>query len=628
LSYSDFNAECQQFNGAETVDLLNYNRLVAHAMLVCSNAAYENIVSPNQMATQHAAMVCEAVQQLSAGLKTRFLNVDDNGQGPLDQVFLNMANTNPLNMLPSTKPDTSLNTNLQAAYIHHSGDDNISNNDTMGSTNIWLDPSIVGDYATNKPNSSGTTSWYGFPLDSSKNAPVPDVSMDTSFPGDAPRYFGLGYSPISCLQGSYNITLCYVPIFPASMPHLISPERFNLDTTPIANAPPNAFKAIDQAGGPLPDTNSKTAPGSKDSSKVNSSNVFLPQGASKTVSQIANEGTSKNLTVHSSGSGSSSLLSKQLKNKSHKPLPVRKNSTFSFDSLYVHAMSAAIVGCGAAVYPAAIPGGFIRIKNMPNMLTAMGQSNSLGPVSYDCSKYITDNDLYSAQIDIATPVPMLADGVTPDLPHVIWIDAQQVSSVEAALQSWIAFNSTPLTSSSSLYWNKDIVNSVQGNPTIDPLYIATGTTASATMQNNPNLPLSKMSASGSAGLHMGTNDLTTRADLQHILQVKGFVSLTDLIMGDPNATGISNNIVAQILAGNSTVQGLAQDLGWKTTPKPDTTFPFSCTNGFPGFDAVLYAKTLVMNGFPNPYQWAEGTTTTTFPSNFVRRQLFRPWLSK
>ncbi len=259
LSYTDLYIYADQKDSAghPLVDILAYNKCVAHAAVVGYNAS----VLGTTAAYQHASDVATAVNNIGTKLQAAFI---PSGTRPLDGTFTNIANNNPLNILNLAGKDSgsgsgaNLQQPLQVAYL-------------PGPTNIYLHPnsftnSSNPDINTNiftytNPSGSLSSSNNGvslsIPVDNAPGAPVPPVTAGVTLPQGWPNYYMAGGKPIVVAQGTaYQTTMYATATFPSNADgsggktHLIDPERFNKATTPPSNTvPPNAFLAASSSMG-------------------------------------------------------------------------------------------------------------------------------------------------------------------------------------------------------------------------------------------------------------------------------------------------------------------------------------------------------------------------------------------
>ena len=382
--YNDFAflSNTKDNNGSPTIDLITYNRCAAQALLVSHNAELININNGDQpLARQHAQQVCLAVLGIGKALTDKFES------GSLNSVYDNFASLNNLNFLGSGSTLSRLG-DIKPAFVGH------------GPANVYF----YGD--TVALGVADALSWI--PQNTAATDVMPDQAKAVA--GDPyllqtgkPAYYPTGYQPILVMPGTAEASLVgFIPNLPTGgspgegITHLIDQKRafaavldsrlVNMNQTQLDNAlvgngppganvpnglfwiPPNAFIAQSQA------------------------NVDISSN------QVSSSSTNTKLTGIGPGSGNGNA-----------------------NSSYVNAISCAIVGVGGQDFAAAIPGGFVRICNLPDMVQC--GNLPLGPVpapgennTVDGSNVILNNEGLGAgsegnlTITVGTPIPINPDG--------------------------------------------------------------------------------------------------------------------------------------------------------------------------------------------------------------------------
>lgn len=194
--------DCEYPLGCGYINLLTYNRCVAKAILVASNAA--KMSGPGTYKA-NALKVLDQLDQLGADLAVAIKNNSVTS-------FNDVSSKNFTNMFSLT--GVSTNKQAEVAYVKPGGPTNLFfNTDVINGISIPLAPNF------------GYTS-YG-----------PKNSNSYVYAGKGSGYMA-GYQPISIL----GRTIYGVPVFPQQSPHLIATADFNKSMQPIGSAPPNAVK--------------------------------------------------------------------------------------------------------------------------------------------------------------------------------------------------------------------------------------------------------------------------------------------------------------------------------------------------------------------------------------------------
>lgn len=194
------------------VNLMNYNRLVAHSLLVAFNARDENTIESAHNAHKVWQALNEVGQYLHTGL------TDSEKMAPYFQALTDNNNTRMLGNNQIKMPS------YRTAFMHRGA-----------ATNIFIDPKVV-EAANAKDD---------FPV----------ASNSPSRP-DGLKYMA-GYQPVEVKLPATGETLSFlgVPLGPNDRPHLISTDAFNHEDTdtfatskgtpayPVKTLPPNAYLA-------------------------------------------------------------------------------------------------------------------------------------------------------------------------------------------------------------------------------------------------------------------------------------------------------------------------------------------------------------------------------------------------
>ncbi len=354
------------------------------------------------------------------------------------------------------------------------------------------------------------------PQNTASADPKPDqttaANSDPGFPAGETVYYAQGYEPITVMPGTPQASLIsFVPDNPQATPHAIDLTRVEEAATPpfnnlLAWVPPNAFQA---------------------NSKAN---------------------------VDITGSG-------------RRP-----------DGTFVNAISCAMIGCGDPLaglngligggggpqdQPARIPGGFLRLYNLPGMEQI--SNLPLGPVpgqvggdsvAFDASGFILNNAELGglATVYFATPIQYLPNG-NVDLNHTVFgFDAHG----KAAMQFWIRFNKSRSSSTA------DVIHGQQRDPALDG-------------NSSPNS--SQILASGrnphATTLREGPV-LGQKAVLSDMVKMTGYVDVHSLVLdgvtpvNDSNGQPIAANVAMAI-----TTEVAGSNLGQGPPHNVDITVPFN-----------------------------------------------------
>ncbi|MBU6453839.1 MAG: hypothetical protein KGS72_18820 [Cyanobacteria bacterium REEB67] len=214
-----------EFGGLATsgqITLLNYNRLVAQAMMVAKNA--ENEGAPTN-AKSNAIATANAVKAIGNSLKASLTaSLASTAANSLGGDFNAIAGSNNTKMWNGST--VACVTPITQGYLKTGGSTNIIwDANTQNAFGAWAPAHATPDLsAGNNPNSA-------------------DV-LGASVGGGA-QYMP-GYVNNSFLSGS--VVLAGIPVFPNTKPHLVDIGQFNSDLTKNAafaadpNVPPNAFQ--------------------------------------------------------------------------------------------------------------------------------------------------------------------------------------------------------------------------------------------------------------------------------------------------------------------------------------------------------------------------------------------------
>jgi hypothetical protein len=221
LSTSD-QAEFGGLAPSGQITLLNYNRLVAQAMMVAKNAEVEG--SPTN-AKSNAIATANAVKAIGNTLKASLqASLASTGANTLGADFNSIAGSNNTKMWNGST--VACVTPITQGYLK-----------TGGSTNIIWDSNTQNAFGAWAPS-------HATPDLSAGNNPNSTDILGASVGGGA-QYMP-GYVNNSFLGGS--VVLAGVPVFPNTKPHLVDIGQFNSDLTKNAafaadpNTPPNAFE--------------------------------------------------------------------------------------------------------------------------------------------------------------------------------------------------------------------------------------------------------------------------------------------------------------------------------------------------------------------------------------------------
>lgn len=189
----------------QPVSLLNYNRLLAHAIIVALNAKSEN--TPQSAA--NAKRVWSALNEIASYLRAK---LEDPNY--MERHFNELARANNLRMLGNY----GINANDYAvAYLKHGG-----------CTNVQIDSGVL--------NAAG-------------GAQVLPIATS----GFSGKQYIAGYSPFTITMNGESLTFCGIPLSPGDRPHLISLSEFkrlesdnfavSFGNYPSETLPPNTFKS-------------------------------------------------------------------------------------------------------------------------------------------------------------------------------------------------------------------------------------------------------------------------------------------------------------------------------------------------------------------------------------------------
>jgi hypothetical protein len=205
------------------ITLLNYNRLVAQAMMVAANADKEG----TPQAKANAQATANAVKAIGASLKSSLATA---AAGSLGADFNAIASNNNTKMWNGSA--VACITPITQGYLKMGG-----------STNVIFDPATINSL-------NGFTPQHASVDLSSSNKPGTQDTNGYSV-GNNAQYMP-GYVPNTFLGGTVSLTA--VPVFPNTKPHLVDIGAFKQDLTnfnaPMAadnSVPPNAFLTNAQA---------------------------------------------------------------------------------------------------------------------------------------------------------------------------------------------------------------------------------------------------------------------------------------------------------------------------------------------------------------------------------------------
>ncbi len=335
--------------GSTNINVLTYNRLVAQAMLVSINAASMG----TSQATANSAKVWSSVKYVGQQL-TNSLSNASYFQNSFN-IIANQGNTSMLGINGSNA--VSFNSNQYAVgymrngyasniYVPQDLINNFSNpspDDAFSSVASTLLPALNGMMATSPGNTNtgsltfpvGTTS-YGVSLTGAP-ASTSNNPSGSPFSSSGPGFLA-GYKSIPAILTGMPNYPGFVPIVPGNAPHLVSKQEFQAQTqaSPVISGnynqfiPPNAY----QSGG---------------TASQNVANSSVNTVANAVACAVVGCPTSSISGVNGSNYNSSLLTS---------VLPT--GSTSSIQTL-------------VGQYPMQIPGGYIRLDNMPGLQPPPGQ---------------------------------------------------------------------------------------------------------------------------------------------------------------------------------------------------------------------------------------------------------------
>jgi len=408
-----------------------------------------------QSARQHAQAVALAVAGIGKLLQQRF------AAGALNGYYDTASSQNTLDMLGGGSTVNRVG-NLQQAYVS-----------AGRASNVFFYPDVV-DPITVINMHQPSTIMNQIPQNSAPADPKPDqtLAQQNSFyfqPGEQ-VYYASGYAPITVMPGTAEASLiAFIPNNPQATPHAVDQQRFDSNTaTPGGNllsfVPPNAFQAHAQAE----------------------------------VNLVGNNVAQKNTNL-------------------------------------TNAISCAMIGCGDSLglsglaalgipgsaggpkdTPARIPGGFVRIRNMPGMEQVSASSLPLGPTlaygsSVDASNFVLNNDALGDG-NLSVYIATVNNAVGTNYNNIIFVSG---TTNLPALKAWIKFNdSKNFLSAKSPYYDSDVVNGQHRDPSLDPL--GSGQTALALAADPTVSPL-----------RMGPN-VGQLADLKNAVNVTGYIWVDSL----------------------------------------------------------------------------------------------------
>ena len=328
-------------NGSTNISVLTYNRLVAQAMLVSINAK----AMGTPQAAANAANVWNSVKYVGQQL-TNQLNTAGNFQNSFN-IIANRNNTSLFNVNNRTNNSkVEYNAaNFKIGYMRNGAASNIyipqdlinnfnnpSPDDAFSGVSSTILPALTSMLVSSSGNNNA----------SSLTFPVGSTSYGVSLTG-APASAGGGSQP-GFLAGYQNIPSAlsalpnypaFVPVVPGNSPHLVSKYEFNSQSSASpangsASIPPNAF----QSGGVTTQQLQNNSTNTTVANAIACSVVGCPTqnipGATGSVFNTAN------LTT---------------------PLPSGTTST---------------IQTLVAQYPMSIPGGYIRLDNLPGLSAPPG----------------------------------------------------------------------------------------------------------------------------------------------------------------------------------------------------------------------------------------------------------------
>jgi hypothetical protein len=347
----------------------------------------------------------------------------------------------------------------------------------------------------------------GLPQNIAPAYPRPDQTRasnsDSEFPAGETVYYAQGYEPITLMPGTAQASVVsFIPVNPQGTPHAIDAGRVAAAITPPFNnslswVPPNSFQANAKA------------------------NVDI------TGSQRRPDGT------------------------------------------YVDAISCAMVGCGDPLaglggilggsggpqdQAARIPGGFVRVYNLPGMEQV--SNPPLGPIpgmaggdssAFDGSGFVLNNAALGglSTVWFATPIPQNPPGSVIQ-GNVIFAHS---AAAKAEMAQWIQFNKSALAPT-ALNYNADVVNGQHHDPTLDPL-------------SSPNT-----AQSIAAGLNTQSQNLlqgpslNQKAFLNQMILITGYVEIHSLVLDGVHGVLDSNgNLVSANVAMTVTTEVAGANLG-------------------------------------------------------------------
>ncbi len=395
-------SDVQQFGplsdppNSNAINLLTYNRLVGQAILVSINAQ----AMGNTQAATSAKNVWTSVQAVGQAL-TAQLNNANTFAGAFNQVS-NLSNSSMLGINGSNTVNYNMS-QFKTAYMRNglasniyipqdlyndlSGKDAQGNPDDFASVGATIQNQLKALIVPTVGNNGSQLTFNTASTAFSLSPALTGAPMQASSGGAG---YLPGYTNISLLPGSAP---AFVPVVPFNPPHLVSKYEFNQQNSasPVvasgltAVVPPNAFEASGQA-------NQNTANVNNVASSIACAVIGCPT------------------TVVTAG-----------------------NATSAIQTM-------------AGQYPLQIPGGFIRLENLP------GLSPPGGAMVANGANDIFNNELYGYPgITQSNPVDSTGNGVFSTDPNAVPNWANYNSAANAALASAVsaASSSSSTTSSTS-----------------------------------------------------------------------------------------------------------------------------------------------------------------------------------
>ncbi len=364
------------------------------------------------------------------------------------------------------------------------------------------------------------------------------AAQDPWFPAGTVVPYASGYSPIVVMTNTpQQSIISFIPNNPQKAPHLIDAGRTTAGLLPPLNnflswVPPNAF--------------------------------------------LANAQAEVNITASAA----------------------KKTSNF------VNAISCAMIGCGDALIggggpqdqSARIPGGFIRVVNLPGMEAVPANSLPLGPipggttaaVSYDASGFVLNNSALGSNdqsVYMATPIPS-------DLSKVVFGTG---TAGKKALQNWLTFNNSRVAVGSPTY-NSDVVtvNGVKQHRDIKGdilLNSGTGMTVAQTLAAGKN-PLA-------VNLYQGSG-AGQKASLTELITITGYILVDSSQLDGVTPLSVMNGAgqtTGATVVNTTAIAAVTSAVGTNLHETPPKSFDLNVPANHQTWNWAEYVKYAVIHNF-------------------------------